>query len=419
MPRALASLLAVLTLGAGTLSRASADDAVPAGGSPPPAPAPAAAPANPGAADPAGAPAAGKAFATREEAAKSLFDALAKNDDATLREILGPGNDDLAQDGKDEAVRAQRALLAQTAQAKTTFDEQPDGHVAIVVGEAAYPLAIPLVKDAAGWRFDVPAGRFELLARRIGEHEIEAIGICLAYVEAQSQYASRDRDGDGVREYAQRLSSTPSRQDGLYWADAPGLEQSPVGRELAALKDAPQDGTSKDAPFDGYYWRVLKAQGPHAQGGAASYLVGDNMTQGFALLAVPAVPRNTGVQSFLVSRDGKVFQKDLGPDGLRAAAAIDAFDPDPSWTEVDAATIEKARVSSPEDAPFVRTRATPAVATSSREAVPGGTAVPAGGSMPPDASAGNAGMPPAAGLPPAGTAPTPGMPPPSSPCRPR
>ena len=310
---------------------------------------------------------AGRSFPTREEAAKALFAAMEKNDDAALREILGAGGDDLAQDGNDDAVRKQRALLAQTAQKKLGFEEQAGGRAVILVGEMDYPLAIPLVKDGDAWRFDAAAGRRELLARRIGEHELEAIGICLTYADAQAAYASADRDGDGVAEYAQRLSSTPGKTDGLYWPAAQGAEPSPAGTELAPLRDALADaGAGKTPPFDGYYWRILKAQGPNAPGGAHSYVINDNMVAGFALLAVPAVHRNTGVKSFLVSHHGKVYEKDLGPDGLRTAAGIEAFDPASTWREVDAATLEKARGSSPDDAPFAGARpidAVPTVAT--------------------------------------------------------
>jgi hypothetical protein len=405
-----ASCLTALALGAATVS---ADDA-PAPAAPPSPAAPAAGSAaggSPAGAPPAeaSAPSAGKTFSSREEAAKALFTAMEKNDDAALKEILGPGNEDLAQDGRDEAVRPQRALLAKTAAEKTAFDEQ-DGRTVILIGEKDYPLAIPLSKDADGWRFDAAAGRRELLARRVGEHELEAIAIALAVVDAQAEYASRDRDGDGVLEYAQRLSSTPGRHDGLWWASAEGDEESPAGSELAALKDAPQDPASKAPPFDGYYWRILSAQGETAPGGARSWVVGEDQTAGFAVLAVPALHRNTGVKSFLVGRDGKVFEKDLGADGLRTAAEIVAFAPDASWSEVDAETIQRARTVSPEDAPFSGPSPADAVATGGG----GSDGLPAPQHVVPQQ-----GVPQQSGAQQGGAQQGPAPAPPSSPCRPR
>jgi hypothetical protein len=223
----------------------------------------------------------------------------------------------------------------------------------VLVGRMEHPLAVPLVRGEDGWRFDGEAGREELLARRIGENELEAIGLCLAYVAAQREYAAVDRDGDGAREHARRILSTEGNRDGLYWEAAPGEEPSPAGDDLAAfIEDAGDVETARTAPFNGYFWRVLDAQGPHAPGGAHSYVVGDDMVRGAALLAVPAVHGNTGVQSFLVSHHGRVLQKDLGPDGLAASKAIRAFDPDPTWRPVDAATLRIADATAPEDGPF-------------------------------------------------------------------
>jgi hypothetical protein len=319
-----------------------ADDARPA---PPPAAAPAAAPR-------AGTPP--KTFPSVEEAAKALFAAFESNDDAALRAIAGPGNEDLVQDGKDAAVAAQRRELARAAKSRLSFDrDDSDGRVLLVVGEVEYPLALPLVRADGGWRIDPEAGRRELLARRIGENELEAVGIALAYADAQVAYAREDRDGDGVREYAQRIASTPGARDGLRWDATDGEEESPLAGPLAPLREALEPtATPKPPPFNGYYWRVLHGQGPSAPGGAHSYLVNGNMIAGFALLGVPAAHRNTGVMSFLVSHHGKVFEKDLGPDTLRAAAAIEVFEPDASWREVDERTRHDAADSSPDDAPF-------------------------------------------------------------------
>jgi hypothetical protein len=322
--------------------------------------------------------AAARTFATREEAAKAIVDALERNDDAALRAIVGTDDADLVQSGADEAVRRERLALASEARRKTGFDEQSDGRVLVTVGDTDYPLAMPLVRDGDRWKVDVEAGRRELLARRIGEHEIEAIGTCLAYADAQEEYAKKDRDGDGVREYAQRLRSTPGTHDGLWWDASEGEEESPAGPDLSPLKDALEPAASRRTPFNGYYWRILSAQGPSAPGGPYTYVVNGNMVAGYALLAVPAVWRNTGVKSFLVSRHGKVYEKDLGPDTLRIGGSILAFDPDPSWRELDERTIRIAAGTRPEDAPFLEgAEVSPAVPLGSKTDVPA-TADPAG-----------------------------------------
>ncbi len=298
-------------------------------------------------------PSLGKTFETPEAAAKALFEAFDKNDDAALKAIMGPGNEDLVQDGSDPTVRTERAELATAAKSHLTLAKQSDGRVVCVVGPLSYPLAIPLVHKDGGWMADTAAGREELLVRRIGEYELEAIGICLAYADAQVQYASMDRNGDGVKEYAQRLVSTPGEKDGLCWESTADEELSPAGPELTPLEAAQKAALDAKAPFGGYYWRILTAQGPHALGGAYSYVINGRMIAGFALLGVPATHRNTGIMSFVVSNQGRVYEKDLGPDSLRVAAKIESFDPDPSWHQIDEATLRTAAATSPEDAPFV------------------------------------------------------------------
>ena len=326
---------------------------------------------------PAASAAGPKTFATPEEAAKALFQAMEANDDATLRSLVGPESEDLAQDPKDPVVQKERAEMAAAAKTKLSLEKQADGSVLLVIGSMEYPLAVPLVKAGGVWRFDAEAGRKELLARRIGEHEMEAIGICLAYVDAQVAYAQKDRNGDGVREFAQKILSTPGQKDGLYWESAEGEEASPAGPELTPFKQALASDSAKKAPFNGYYWRILSAQGPHAPGGAFSYVINGRMIAGFALVAVPAVHRNTGVMSFMVSNQGKVYEKDLGPDTLKVAAAIDAFDPDETWREVDEKTLRAAEGTSPADAPFVEGGSQQVGAASSQGAEPAVQATPA------------------------------------------
>ncbi len=294
----------------------------------------------------------GKTFPSQEAASAALFAAFAANDDAVLRELMGAGNDDIVQDGKDPIVAARRAELAAAAKTKLAYEPRADGRVVLVIGSRDYPFSIPLSSKDGVWRLDPTAGREELMTRRIGENELEAIGICLAYADAQVEYASKDRNGDGVKEYAQRLVSTPGTQDGLHWATVDESDVSPAGPGLTTLRDALQSAEEPQSSFDGYRWRILTAQGENAPGGAYSYVINGRTIAGFALLAVPAVHRNTGVMSFLVSNQGKVYEKDLGADTLNVAESITTFDPDPSWREVDEATLRSAAATSPEDVPF-------------------------------------------------------------------
>jgi hypothetical protein len=282
-------------------------------------------------------PPAGKVFATPEEAAQALVAAAEKNDDAALVEILGPGSEDVVQAGVDVIVASERRRFATAAQTRIAFDRayEAQGLLVLEVGPAARPVSIPLRSTDQGWAFDTAAGRAGLLARRIEQNEYETIALCRAFLSAQVDYASKDRDGDRLREFAQKLRSTPGKRDGLYWpADLKsGEEESPLADALAPLRDAAASSATP-VPFNGYYFRILTAQGRHAPGGAHSYLLDGNLIAGCALLAVPARHASTGVKSYLVSHHGRIYEKDLGPDGIRTAYALPGFDPDPSWTRL-------------------------------------------------------------------------------------
>jgi hypothetical protein len=194
------------------------------------------------------------------------------------------------------------------------------------VGSDHWTLPIPIVKSANGWRFDVKGGSGEIRARQIGRNELAAVQAALAYHDAQMDYASVDRDGDGALEYAQNIYSTPGQHDGLYWADDDSGQISPLGSEFGK--------TIAGEPWHGYHFRILLGQGPSAPGGAYSYLIGDKMSRGFALIAWPAKYGETGVMSFMISHDGQVFEKDLGPGGEKLAQTMKRFDPDDSWKDV-------------------------------------------------------------------------------------
>ena len=207
------------------------------------------------------------------------------------------------------------------------IEKSGDNKAVLAVGPNNWTLPIPMVKGANGWRFDLKAGGAEVRARRIGRNELDAVQSVLAYHDAQMDYASADRDGDGALEYAQNIYSTPGTHDGLYWAEDQSGQISPLGPEFGK--------TIAGEGWHGYRFRILDAQGPSAPGGAYSYLIGDKMSRGFALIAWPLKYDDTGVMSFMISHDGQVFEKDLGPEGEKLAKAMKRFDPDDSWKLVD------------------------------------------------------------------------------------
>ncbi|WP_349616312.1 DUF2950 domain-containing protein [Azotobacter salinestris] len=204
------------------------------------------------------------------------------------------------------------------------------GRASLVVGNVPWSFPLPLIQGRDGWRFDPKAGGEEIRARRIGRNELDAIQAVRAYHDAQMDYAEVDRDGDGVLEYAQKFLSSDGQYDGLYWPDEPDIEESPLG---PLFGDELPNGE-----WHGYRYRILDTQGPSAPGGAYSYKLGDNMSRGFALIAWPAEYGDSGVMSFMISHDGLVFEKDMGPDSAQIALAMPGFDPDSSWHEIEAPT---------------------------------------------------------------------------------
>ena len=274
-------------------------------------------------------------YATPEAAVDALAVALKANDEAALLAIFGDKYRNLIGTGDsahDAAVRAEAAV--QLATFRVLEERGPDRRV-LLMGAQAWPLPIPLVRAGGAWRFATEEGAGEILNRRIGGNERNAIYVLHAYLDAQRQYASHDRDGDGVLQYAQKLISAPGKQDGLYWpADAAkGEEASPFGPLIAeggpALK-----GHKKGEPYRGYYFRVLKRQGKNAPGGAYSYVINGRMIAGFAMIAYPDEYGASGVMSFIVSHNGKVYEKDLGKNSEAIGAKMNSFDPGAGWKEV-------------------------------------------------------------------------------------
>src|SRR5262249_43282861 len=225
--------------------------------------------------------------------------------------------------------------FATRAKERTRFETLDNGAVIAIIGKEDWPVAIPLVKDPDGWRFDTAAGKEELLNRRIGQNELTAISVARAFVDAQREYARKDRLGDGVKAYAQKLPSDPGKHDGLYWDDPSGKDPSPLGPLVAEATGEGYSVQQADAaprPYHGYFFRILSGQGAHAPGGARSYIKDGRMTGGFALVAWPAEHGVSGVMTFQVGPQGIVYQKDLGDKTAELAKAITVFDPDDSWT---------------------------------------------------------------------------------------
>jgi len=275
-----------------------------------------------------------KIFSSPDTAVAALVEAVKAKDEPALREALGKRGVDLIalRDPSADAKRFDRFLSAY--QESNKLVPQGDAKVVLEVGKDAWPFPIPLVAVAGGWRFDARLGEQEVLARRIGRNELEAMQVCLAIADAEHEYASVDWNKNGVVEYAPRFTSTPGKRDGLYWEDSEGEPQSPLGPLVAAAgtdSEAPRAAAER-VPYHGYYYRILTRQGKNAKGGARSYIVHGEMIGGFAVLAYPARYRQTGIKSFMLNHDGVLYEKDLGKDTASVAARMRAFDPDPSWT---------------------------------------------------------------------------------------
>ncbi|MGB8042495.1 MAG: DUF2950 domain-containing protein [Pseudolabrys sp.] len=275
-----------------------------------------------------------QAFKTPDEAASALVSAAKTNDMKAFATVLGPDGDDIVSSGDEVADAATRQKFVAAYDAKHQMTMEGDNKAILIIGQEDFPLPIPLVRKDGMWRFDTAAGREEILARRIGKNELDAIQASLAYVDAQNDYAEKDRTGAGVGTYAQRIISQPGKKDGLYWPTAQGEEASPLGELVAQATAQGYRVGGGRTPFHGYYFKILTEQGPAAAGGELDYVVRGKMIGGFALVAYPAEYGNSGVMTFLVNHAGTVFQKDLGPDTARLAERMTSFNPDKTWQEV-------------------------------------------------------------------------------------
>jgi len=273
-----------------------------------------------------------KEFDTPKEAADALVQVAANSDVAAAKEILGPDGEDLisSEDPVMDKNRAQEFAAKAKEKSSIEIDKKDRNRAILLVGNDDFPLPIPIVKRKGKWSFDTKVGREEILNRRVGANELNTIEICRGFVEAQHEYAMERHDGSKVNQYAQQILSTSGKHDGLAWQNPDGTWAGPVGEEVAkALAEgySAQRGT----PYHGYYFKVLKGQGPAAPGGEMDFMVGGAMIGGFALAAAPAEYRVTGVMTFIVGPDGVVYEKDLGPDTLKTFQSMDRYNPDKNW----------------------------------------------------------------------------------------
>lgn len=281
--------------------------------------------ASPAAAQPAGP----KSFDTPQQAAEALVQAAETNDQAALLAIFGPGGKDLVSSGDAVDDKNNLAGFAQEARKKMEVSMEGLKKATVIVGPGDWPLPVPIVQAGGKWHFDAKQGHTEILARRIGGNELDAIELLRGYVEAQFDYVTEQHDPSGIRQYAQKFLSTPGKHDGLSWWNDDKTPAGPFGEGIA--KALAEGYTDKTKPYNGYFFRILTAQGPAARLGARDYVVKGMMIGGFAAVAWPANYGVTGIQTFQVNSDGVVYQKDLGPDTAKVAAGIKAFNPDKTW----------------------------------------------------------------------------------------
>jgi hypothetical protein len=277
-----------------------------------------------------------RTFATPDEAVSALVTAAKAGDRPAVDAIFGPDVKDLLSgDAKQDAIEF--AGFSKSVGEFSHLVKQSDDRYVLDIGSQNWPMPIPLVQKDGRWLFDTLAGKDEILSRRIGEDEIIAIGVCRTYVQAQREYASEDRDGSGVLKFARKLKSTPGSKDGLFWPEAAGEVESPLGPLVAEAHAEGYGGKTaegKPQPFHGYHFKILTAQGASAPGGAFDYVINGNMVAGFALVAYPAHWGESGVMTFIVNQWGKVYQCNLGEQSADIALAMTEFDPDSNWAPV-------------------------------------------------------------------------------------
>ncbi len=283
---------------------------------------------------------AAKRFSNPDEAAKALLEAIASQDNNRLIALFGSQAAELVSSGDDVADKNNRSEFAALAQEKMRIETASEDKAILHVGNSDWPFPIPVVKQGEGWQFDVEQGRQEILNRRIGRNELSTVAAMRGYVEAQFDYTNLDRDDDGVSEYAQKFNSEPGKFDGLFWEVAEGQPQSPLGPLFAQAKAEgykTKGASEKPSPFHGYYYRILTRQGANVPGGKYDYIINGNMIAGFGLVAFPAQYGSSGIMTFVVNHQGKVYQKDLGPKTTEIVEKMKEYNPDSTWEPFQAA----------------------------------------------------------------------------------
>ena len=286
-------------------------------------------------------PVGAKAFATPQAAATALIQAASVFDEAALIALVGPDGKDLVTTEDPVRDKSHALAFATLAKAGHTVVVSPSNpsRATVQVGKDNWPLPIPLVRVAGKWYFDAAAGRDEVLFRRVGGNELDAIEVCRGFVEAQKEYSLELHDGSRVHQYAQRIISTPGKQDGLYWKNADGTDGGPISEAVAKAIEEGYNVDKKSA-YHGYIFQILKGQGPAAPLGELDYVINGAMIGGFALIATPAEYGVTGVQTFIVNYNGIVYQKDLGPDSVNLAKQITRYNPDKTWVRTNDAWVK-------------------------------------------------------------------------------
>ncbi len=279
-----------------------------------------------------------KSFSSPEAAVEAVVSALKNKDQKMLKAIFGHGSRELLSSGDEVADRESRELFLRFYEEKNKLEKTGDKKAILYIGKEDWPLPIPLVKKGKSWFFNTKEGREEIINRRIGENELSVIRVCMAYVDAQREYALKDRDGDKLLEYAGKFVSEPEKKDGLYWETKEGEKLSPMGPFFAAAREEGYAATGPDdkpIPYHGYYYKILTAQGKNAPGGAYDYVVNGKMVGGFALVAYPARHGSSGIMTFIVNQDGVVYERNLGKETEKIAQAMKIFDPDKGWKKVE------------------------------------------------------------------------------------
>jgi len=280
-----------------------------------------------------------RTFASPGEAVQALVEAVKAGDMEALASILGPEGRDLISSGDAVADKQERARFVRAYEQLNRLQRPTETKAVLVIGQDGWPLPIPVVKEGDAWRFDTAAGKEEILNRRIGRNELSAMQVCLAYIDAQREYARVARESDGVLAYAMKFRSDEDKQNGLYWPTKEGEAPSPLGVLVANARAEGYSRKTSDGtptPYHGYFYRILTSQGPDAPGGAYDYVVNGKMIGGFALVASPAQYGVSGVMTFIVNHEGVVYQKDLGTDTETIARTMETYNPDSTWKKAEA-----------------------------------------------------------------------------------